>query len=287
MKKCFIRDIIGSMIEYELKKAGSLGEGVENLYEIICLLRSPDGCPWDRSQNNKTVTEALIDEAYEYMDGAVRSSVASMREEIGDVMINVFMNLHINEEHGDFTPVDALNEVCEKLIRRHPHVFGNKVTNDETEALAIWNSVKEKVEGHTTDSKNFFEHIPSVLPPLETSYEIQKKLRKVGFDWKDAEGVLAKVREELSEVEEALKEQDKDHVEEEIGDLLFSVVNLARFLKVRPNTALFRCNEKVKRRFQSLFDLAAERGIPLDSEHFEQMDGLWEEIKNTEKRDRE
>ncbi len=282
MKKSMIGDIIFFMIKYELKKAGSLCEGIMNLYEIIGLLRSPEGCPWDRSQNNKTVTEALIDEAYEYMDGAVKADVASMREEIGDVMINVFMNLRINEEHGDFSPVEALNEVCEKLVRRHPHVFGDMVGRNKEEALGIWNSVKENVEGHVSDSRDFFEHIPSVLPPLETSYEIQKKLRKVGFDWEDAGGVIDKVREELSEVEEAMMENDMDHVEEEIGDLLFSVVNLARFLKVRPNTALFRCNEKVKRRFQKLFDLASERGIPLDREHFREMDGLWEEIKNTE-----
>lgn len=280
-----LRNYNQAMIKYELKKADTLSEGVENLYEIVSLLRSPEGCPWDRKQTNKSITESLIDEAYEYMDGASKGSVESMREEIGDVMINVFMNLYINEEHGDFTPVEALNEVCEKLIRRHPHVFADKRTENDAEALSLWNSVKENVEGHKTNEKDFFEHIPSVLPPLEASYEIQKKLKKVGFDWQDSSGVIDKVKEELQEVEEAVKENDQDHIEEEIGDLLFSVVNLSRFLKVRPNSALHRCNEKVKKRFQDLFDLAVERKIPLDKEHFEQMDELWEEIKKKEKKD--
>ena len=135
------------MIEYELKKAQSLEEGCRNLYEIITLLRSPDGCPWDRVQTNKSATESLIDEAYEYLDGAMKNNVDSMREEIGDVLINVFMNLYINEENGDFAPSDALNEVCEKLLRRHPHVFGDMHTENEKDALSLWNSVMENIEG--------------------------------------------------------------------------------------------------------------------------------------------
>ncbi len=271
------------MIEINYTPADNLNSALDNLYTIITLLRSPDGCPWDRIQTNKTTTESLIDESYEYLDGVMKNSIPSEREEIGDVMINVFMNLRIHEENGDFKPYEAVNEVCEKLIRRHPHVFSDARAENAGEVLSLWNSVKENVEGHKDTQEDFFSHIPSSLPPLESSYEIQKKLKKVGFDWKNVEGVIEKVKEELSEVEEAVKEDDKDHIEEEIGDLLFSVVNLSRFLKVRPNTALFRCNGKIKARFQKLFDRAHEKGIPLDKEHVDEMNALWDEIKEEEK----
>ena len=259
------------------EQAGDFNSALDRLYTIITVLRAPGGCPWDRIQTNKTATESLIDESYEYLDGVLKGSREAEREEIGDVMINVFMNLRIHSEHGDFEPEEAVNEVCDKLIRRHPHVFGSEKAENSEQVLSLWNTVKEKVEGHKDQAESFFSHIPSCLPPLEESYEIQKKLRKTGFDWPDADGVFAKVEEELGEVREALS--DPDHLEEEIGDLLFSVVNLARFLKIRPNTALFRCNNKVKERFQKLFLLAQERGIPLDKEHVNEMNELWEEVK--------
>lgn len=271
------------MIKYELKKAENLEQGCKNLYEIVTLLRSEEGCPWDRKQTNKSATESLIDEAYEYLDGAIKNDKASMREEIGDIMINLFLNLYINEENGDFKPEEALNEVCEKLLRRHPHVFGEKKVENDKEALSLWNSVKENVEGKKDKSDDFFSHIPSSIPPLEESYEIQKKLRKVGFDWPDITGVIDKVKEELGEVEEAIRENDIDHTEEEIGDLLFSIVNLARYLKIRPNTAMHRANDKVKSRFQKLFNICAEKGIPLDKDHIKEMNDVWDEIKKEEK----
>lgn len=267
------------MFENIREKAGDFNSSLDRLYTIITILRAPGGCPWDRIQTNKTTTESLIDESYEYLDGVIKGNLESEREEIGDVMINVLMNLRIHEENSDFLPEDAINEVCDKLIRRHPHVFGEARAENPQEVLSLWNSVKENVEGHKAKAESFFSHIPSSLPPLEESYEIQKKLRKVGFDWSDAEGVISKVEEELGEVKEALSENDQDHLEEELGDLLFSVVNLCRFLKVRPNTALMRCNNKVKERFQKLFTLASERGIPLDKDHVSEMNELWEEVK--------
>lgn len=271
------------MISYQFKKANNLPEAVDNLYTIITLLRSPEGCPWDRVQTNKSATEALIDESYEYLDGVIKEDIDSEREEIGDVMINVFMNLYIHDEKKEFKPEDAINEVCEKLIRRHPHVFTNNVSvSDSSEVLKVWNDIKEKVEGKKYEKEDIFTHIPSTLPPLETSYEIQKKLAKVGFDWEDVSGIFDKIDEELSEVKEAFEKGDKSEIELEIGDLLFSVVNLARFLKIRPNVSLHRTNEKVKTRFLRLFAIAKERNIPIDKDHVKEMNELWEEAKKEE-----
>lgn len=271
------------MISYQFKKANNLPEAVDNLYTIITLLRSPEGCPWDRVQTNKTTTESLIDESYEYLDGVIKEDIDSEREEIGDIMINVFMNLYIHDEKKEFKPEDAINEVCEKLIRRHPHVFTDNVSvSNSNEVLKVWNDIKENVEGKKYDNEDIFTHIPTNLPPLETSYEIQKKLAKVGFDWKDASGIFGKIEEELSEVKEAVANGDKSEIELEIGDLIFSVVNLARFLKIRPNVALHRTNEKVKARFLKLFELANERNIPIDKDHVNEMNELWEEAKKDE-----
>lgn len=271
------------MIESYREHQDDLPSAIDRLYTIISILRAPGGCPWDRLQTNKTTIESLIDESYEYLDGVLKGDIPSEREEIGDVMINVFMNLCIHEERKDFLPQDAVNEVCDKLIRRHPHVFSDAHADSAGEVLSLWNSVKENVEGHKDKAESFFSHIPSSLPPLESSYEIQKKLKKVGFDWPDASGVLVKVEEELEEVNQAIAEGDGDHLEMELGDLLFSVVNLCRFLKIRPNVALHRCNEKVKTRFQRLFDMASERGIPVDKDHVDEMNELWEEAKKQEK----
>ena len=271
------------MIDNYREHQDSLPAAIDRLYTILTILRAPGGCPWDRVQTNKTTTQSLIDESYEYLDGVLKEDIPSEREEIGDVMINVFMNLRIHEEHEDFLPQDALNEVCDKLIRRHPHVFGEAHAESAGAVLSLWNSVKENIEGHKDKAESFFSHIPSSLPPLEASYEIQKKLKKVGFDWPDAAGVIVKVEEELEEVNQAIAEDDEDHLEMELGDLLFSVVNLCRFMKVRPNVALHRCNEKVKARFQRLFDMASERGIPVDKEHVEEMNELWEEAKKEER----
>lgn len=271
------------MYENYFSQAPDFTSSIDRLYTIISILRAPGGCPWDRQQTNKSTTISLIDESYEYLDGVIKNDIASEREEIGDVMINVFMNLVIHQEKKDFKPEEAVNEVCDKLIRRHPHVFGDKKADNASEVLSLWNSVKENIEGHKDKAESFFSHIPSSLPPLEESYEIQKKLKKVGFDWADASGVISKIEEELEEVNEAVADEDIDHLEMELGDLLFAVINLCRFMKIRPNVALRRCNEKVKTRFQKLFLMASERGIPIDKDHVDEMNLLWEEAKKTEK----
>jgi len=275
------------MINYHHKDAEQFTEAVENLYHILTMLRSPEGCPWDREQTPADVSRALLDETYEYIDALGEKDLISCEEEIGDVLLNAFMITRIHEEAGDFTPVEAINAVCAKLVRRHPHVFGEETAKDSSQVLDLWNSIKENVEGKKSHDEDFFSRVPKSLPKLEEAWEIQKKMRKVGFDWPDIEGVLDKVEEERLELVEAIgnREQDPSHVEDELGDLLFAIVNLARYLKISPSVALHKSNMKVKRRFNTLAKRGNERDIPLSWEYVDTLNEIWEEIKSEEKLD--
>lgn len=272
------------MIAYTYKETTELGAALEQLYTIITHLRGDGGCPWDREQTNKSVTISLLDETYEYLDGVLSGSLDDQKEELGDIALNVIMLLRIHQENSDFEPVEAINEVCQKLIRRHPHVFSDIKAANSTEVLALWNSIKENVEGRVPDEDDFFSRIASSLPPLEMCHEIQKSIQKVGFDWPNQQGVVEKIQEELNEVLEADSAEDRsqEDVEMELGDLLFAVVNLARYLRISPSVALHRSNMKMKRRFNALAAIAKERDIPLDTEHFTDMDKLWDEVKSRE-----
>lgn len=273
------------MVEYTYVEASDFDGALHNLYEVVTLLRSPGGCPWDREQHCKDVVRALQDECYEYLDALQDGDSAECREEIGDVLMNLFLLLRIHEEQEDFKPVEAVNEICRKLIRRHPHVFSTETVADSSEVLTLWNKIKEDVEGKKASEDDFFSRVPKSLPPVEEAWEIQKKVRKVGFDWPDAQGVIDKVCEELDEVLDALNavEPDQEQVEEEVGDLLFAAVNLARFLKVSPGNALHRSNRKFRTRFNLLAQKCRERGIELNKENFSSMDEIWDEVKQEER----
>ena len=283
--KVSILAILLHMIDYTYIQTTDLGSALMQLFSIVTLLRSKDGCPWDREQDSKSVATSLLDETYEYLDAVLSGNKEDQKEEIGDVALNVMMLMEIHQESDDFPLVEAINDVCKKLIRRHPHVFGDAQAANSVEVLDLWNKIKTEVEGKTALEDDFFSRIPSSLPPLEMANEIQKKIRKVGFDWPDKQGVIDKVCEELDEVIEADTALDRnaDEVEMEIGDLLFAAVNLARYLKISPSVALHRSNMKMKRRFNALSTICKERGIPLDSAHFQEMDAIWDEVKNDEK----
>lgn len=272
------------MINYEHRDATTFPEAVGNLYRILTMLRSPEGCPWDREQTPSDISRALIDETYEYIDALRENDNTACAEEIGDVLLNACMILRVHEEHHDFNPVDAVNAVCKKLVRRHPHVFSTASASDSGEVIDLWNSIKEDVEGKKSKREDFFSRVPKSLPKLEEAREIQKNMRKVGFDWPDIAGVLAKVDEEHNELLDAIEHRDEapDHVEEELGDLLFAIVNLARYLKISPSVALHRSNRKVRNRFNCLVKLSSERNIPLSWEHAEALNDIWEEIKREE-----
>jgi MazG family protein len=274
------------MIEYTYKQAANLQSALQQLFEIVTLLRSPEGCPWDREQTNKSVAASLMDETYEYLDAIIENDTEGASEEIGDVMLNVMLLLEIHREHNDFDIVESINGVCEKLIRRHPHVFSTEQAENSEQVIDLWNKIKVEVEGKKASLDDFFSRVPKSIPPLEKANEIQKKIKKVGFDWPEKQGVIDKVREELDEVIEADASpcRCQSDVELEIGDLLFSVVNLARYMHISPSVALHRSNMKVQTRFNEVARICKERGIALAKENLDQMDSIWDEVKKTENR---
>jgi MazG family protein len=266
------------MISFEYEEKTTLEDALMQLYTILEHLRSDDGCPWDREQTPREVALNLIDETYEFLDSYIQEDHEGSLEELGDVLLNALMLIEMHQEDSE-DGIAALNAVCQKLIRRHPHVFGTSEAHSSDEVINLWNSIKVEVEGRRESKEDFFSRLASSLPPLEAADRIQKKIGKVGFDWPEVEGVVAKVREELDEVVQAMQENSTDDLEMEIGDLLFAVVNLSRYVGLDPSLALYRSNEKMKRRFNALYALARERSVQLNKENINAMEELWQEIK--------
>lgn len=269
------------MIDFTYEKKTTLQDALMQLFAIVTLLRSEQGCPWDREQSPKQVSTHLIDETYEYLDAVLSDDKEGQSEELGDVLLNAMMLLEMHQETDPAAGIEALNLVCEKLIRRHPHVFSDQKVANSSEVIDVWNAIKVDVEGKTHQKDDFFSRVPPSLPPLEMANEIQKKIRKAGFDWPDAQGVFDKVQEELAEVVEAYRNprDEREDLEMELGDLLFSAVNLCRFLGFNPTLALHRSNQKMRSRFNALYQRAQAEGVQLNQENLAEMDRLWEEIK--------
>lgn len=273
------------MIDYTYKETETLSDALSQLYTIVSILRSPGGCPWDRKQTAKSVSSAIVDETYEYIDGILDGNDENMKEELGDVLLNVFMSYRIHEEEDTFSPVDSINGVSQKLIRRHPHVFSDAQSDDADSVMTLWDQVKQTVEGKTYDADDLFSRIPQQLPQLAHAMEVQKIMKKLGFDWPEVNGVIDKIDEELEEVREAIHNRqpmDTDHVEEEIGDLLFTVVNLARYLKIDPQIALRRTNRKIEKRFNALHARSRQNSIEMHYDNLDQLNDLWDAIKEEE-----
>ncbi|HTX73204.1 MAG TPA: nucleoside triphosphate pyrophosphohydrolase [Rectinemataceae bacterium] len=266
---------------------GSAGaaEAFGRLHSIVARLRGPDGCPWDREQTQKSIRGNIIEEAYELVEAIDEEDPAHIREEAGDLYLLATMVTYMSEEAGSFSVADALGTINDKLVRRHPHVFGDALADSADKVLRQWEEIKVTVEGRRPKD-SLLDEVSRALPPLERAYKIQKKAAKVGFDWSKSAEVWAKAREELREAEEACEQAalrgDRDAVEEELGDLLFSAINVARFLEVDPAVALHRTVEKFSRRFRHVEKRMAEAGKPLGPEHMAVMDSFWEEAKEIE-----
>jgi MazG family protein len=249
----------------------------ERLCEIVAQLRAPGGCPWDREQTNDSLLPALIEEAYE-VAGAVRAKDdANFREELGDLLLLIVMHAEIANESGRFKIDNVINEVTEKLIRRHPHVFGESDARDSGAVLKQWERIKH--EEKKTDGGHYLDGVAAALPALMRAQKVQSKAARVNFDWTELSDVVAKVEEELGEAKAAIASQDRDAIENEIGDLLFAVVNLARKCQLDAESVLQRATDKFVTRFNRLEEELKSRGKRLGDVKLEELDAIWNEIK--------
>lgn len=258
---------------------------IGRLAEIIAILRVE--CPWDRVQTHESLRAGMLEEAYEVVEAIDNKDLANLREELGDVLLQVVFHAHIEEERGGFDLTDVINEECEKMIRRHPHVFLEESENNHAKSidkvLEKWENIKVE-EKHEKSCASRLERVPKALPALVRAFKVQKKAADVGFDWDDVSGAFDKVAEEYAEFMEQYAEaaSSKQRLEEEMGDLLFSCVNVARFLDIDPESALNYTSDKFTRRFRYIEERANADGRRLEDMSLEEMDKLWEEAKGLE-----
>ncbi len=256
---------------------------VNDLIEIMKMLRQPDGCPWDREQTHESIRQNFIEETYEAVEAIDTKDTELLKEELGDVLMQVVFHSLMEEEAGNFDFSDVADGVCQKLIIRHPHVFGNVVADDSEQVLKNWDAIKMQTKSQKTQSEAM-ESVSKALPALMRSQKVQKKAAKAGFDWDDVSGALDKVSEETEELRQAIAENQQEQCLEELGDLLFSVVNVSRFLNLDSEYALTMACDKFVRRFQSVEFLASQRGINMKEASLEQLDVLWDEVKGHSQR---
>jgi MazG family protein len=273
------------------EKKLTAGEWFERLVELQARLRAPNGCPWDREQTHATLRTYLIEEAYEVLDAMNSGDDAKFANEMGDLLLQVVFHSQIAREEGRFTVADVIREVHEKMVRRHPHVFGEKRAKDAAEVLRNWEQIKAlerrgEREGESggaakkeEERKSLLDGVPRGLPATMEGLQLTRKASRAGFDWESAQGVFEKLREETDELRHASEANDARRVEEEMGDLLFAGVNLARFLKVDPEIALKNANMKFARRFHEMERLAAENGQAFAEVPREEKEKLWEVAK--------
>jgi MazG family protein len=248
------------------------------LCDIVAKLRAPDGCPWDREQTNESLVPALIEEVYETAEAARAKDDAHFREELGDLLLLVVMHAQIASETGRFGIQEVIGQVSDKLIRRHPHVFGTSEARDAGTVLKQWEAIKREEKG--TDL-HYLASLPKALPALVRAQKAQSKAARVNFDWTALSDVMAKVEEELVETKEAIQSGKEESIEDEIGDLLFAVVNLARKSKIDAESALQSATNKFVSRFNRLEDELRVRGGKLGEVELADMDAIWNRIKKT------
>ncbi len=259
-------------------KQGNNGEGsFESLIEIMATLRGDKGCPWDREQTHESIKKYLVEETYEVLDAIDEKNMHKLCEELGDLLLQIAFHAQLAQEKGEFNIYDVITSIVEKMIRRHPHVFGDSRAETSEQVLVKWEEIKA---GETRKPRPVLD-VPKNFPALYRAQKIQQKAARVGFDWPDISGAWEKVGEELTELKDAPCEETRQ--KEELGDLLFAVVNLARFMGIDAEEALQETTRKFVRRFSYIEEKARERKVDLRDMSLEEMDNLWEEVKRKTK----
>src|SRR5437016_11570484 len=270
------------------------GQWFDKLVAVQARLRAPNGCPWDREQTHQSLRTYLIEEAYEVLEALESGNDAKFAEEMGDLLLQTVFHSQIAREEGRFTVAEVIREIHDKMIRRHPHVFGKTHAKDSAEVLRNWEQMKaeerrssrkggdSKTGGGVSKEVSLLDGVSRALPATLEGFQLTRKASRIGFDWEDASGVFEKMEEETAELKKALKEANHLKTEEELGDLLFAAVNLSRFLKVDPEIALKKANAKFERRFRAMERRARESGREFKDRTREEMESLWDAAKKSE-----
>src|SRR6266700_3443826 len=270
------------------------GEWFEKLVAVQARLRAPNGCPWDREQTHQSLRTYLVEEAYEVLEALESGNDAKFAEEMGDLLLQIVFHSQIAREEGRFTVSDVIQEIHDKMVRRHPHVFGKTRAKNSAEVLRNWEQIKaeerlsNRKEGDSNAGEDLrkeaslLDGVSRALPATLEGFQLARKAARIGFDWDDPGGIFEKIQEETEELRNALKSQDQRKMEEELGDLFFAAVNLSRFLMVDPEIALKKANAKFSRRFRAMEKLALETGREFKDLPREEMEALWNIAKKRE-----
>jgi MazG family protein len=265
------------------------GERFDKLVEIMTTLRGPNGCPWDKQQDFSSLKPMLVEEVYEVLEAIDNQDYDGLAEELGDLLLHVVFHAQLGKEASQFDINTVIEKISDKLVRRHPHVFGNESASTPEEVIKNWEAIKaeekaEKLKHRTPEQRSLLEGIPSKLPAIHEAHQISSRAARVGFDWPDIEGIFDKLQEEVHELKEVISagsdEMRRERLEDEIGDMLFVIVNIARYLKIDSESALKRANRKFKARFRYMEGELAKQGKTLEETPLEEMEALWQKAKS-------
>jgi len=267
----------------------STGDKFERLVEIMATLRGPNGCPWDKQQDFSSLKPMLVEEVYEVLEAVENGDFDGISEELGDLLLHIVFNAHLGKEAGRFDINTVIDKISDKLLRRHPHVFGSESASTAEEVIKNWETIKaqekaQKLKSRTPEQRSLLEGIPSKLPAIHEAHQISSRAARVGFDWPDVDGIFDKLQEEVGELKAVIATggdgDRRERLEDEIGDMLFVIVNIARYLKIDSESALKRANRKFKSRFQYMEAELAKQGKTLEQTPLDEMEVLWQKAKS-------